>query len=95
MHILYTLINTETYEQYVGIAVCVDRSGEETLAARFSRHIGRAYNQDKDWALCESIRKHGHEVFVPLIIDFIRGKTAAHHAENLLRRTGEYALNTA
>lgn len=94
MHLIYVLMNTVTGEQYVGIAVCVDRSGKETLAARFSRHVGRAFNQNKDWALCKSIRKYGAEAFAPLILDFVRGKAAAHAAETELRKTGEFKLNT-
>lgn len=94
MHIVYVVINTVTHEQYVGIASCVDRAGKETLAARWSRHVGRAFNQDKNWTLCNSIRKHGSEVFVPLILDFVRGKAAAHAFETKLRQTNEYKLNS-
>jgi len=93
-HIVYVLVNTVTHEQYVGIAACVDRAGKETLAARWSRHVGRAFNQGKDWALCQSIRKYGPEVFAPMILDFVRGKAAAHELETELRKTGQYKLNT-
>ena len=62
-HIIYLLTNCVTSETYIGMAVCVDRAGKETLAARWSRHVGRAFNQDKGWKLCESIRKYGPEVF--------------------------------
>jgi hypothetical protein len=94
MHIVYVLINTITGEHYVGITACIDRSGKETLAARFSRHVGRAFNQNKDWALCKSIREYGPEVFVPIIFDFVRGKAAAHAMENELRKSGDFKLNT-
>lgn len=94
MHIIYVLMNTVTHEQYVGLAVCVDRVGKETLAARWSRHVGRAFNQGKDWALCKSIRKHGPEVFVPVISEFVRGKAAAHALETEYRKTGKFSLNT-
>lgn len=94
-HIVYVITNVITHEHYVGIAACVDRSGKETLAARWSRHVGRAFNQNKNWALCESIRKHGPEAFVPLILDFVRGKAAAHSVETELRKSGRFALNTA
>lgn len=95
MHLIYLLTNTVTFETYLGMAVCVDRSGKETLAARFSRHVGRAFNQDKDWNLCKSIRKYGPEVFDKQIICFVRGKAAAHALETQLKKEGCPELNTA
>lgn len=93
-HIIYIVTNVVTDEKYVGIASCVDRSGKETLAARWSRHVGRAYNQNKDWALCRSIRKYGPDAFVPVIFDFVRGKSAAFAAETELRKSGDFTLNS-
>ncbi len=93
-HIVYVIVNVETDEKYVGVAACVDRSGKETLAARWSRHVGRAFNQSKNWTLCQAIRAHGPESFVPLIYDFVRGKAQAHKVETELRKTGEFTLNT-
>ena len=95
MHIVYTIENVITNEHYVGIAVCIDRSGSKTLAARWSRHVGRAINQNKDWALCKSIRSYGKESFAPVIFDFVRGKAEAHKIETELRKTGQFKLNTA
>lgn len=95
MHIVYLLTNTVTNENYVGIAVCVDRSGKETLAARWSRHVGRAFNQTKNWKLCESIRTYGPEVFHREIVMFVRGKAAAHQVETDLKKSGTPELNTA
>jgi hypothetical protein len=94
-HIIYLLTNTVTGENYIGMAVCVDRSGKETLAARWSRHTGRAFNQDKGWKLCESIRKYGPEVFHKEIVTFVRGKAAAHALETQLKKEGRPELNTA
>ena len=93
-HIVYTVQNVVTGEFYVGIAACVDRSGKETLAARWSRHVGRAFNQGKNWALCESIRTYGPDAFVPMIFDFVRGKAEAHRVETEMRKTGKFTLNT-
>lgn len=94
-HIVYVLINKKTKEKYVGIASCIDRNGTETLAARWSRHVGRAFNQCKSWKLCESIREYGPDSFRVEIKYFVRGKLPAHALETKLRKTGRYALNTA
>jgi hypothetical protein len=93
-HIVYVLTNKITDEKYVGITVCVDRSGKETLAARWCRHVGRAKNQDKSWKLCESIREHGPEAFEKEILQFVRGKAEAHSVETELRKSGQFTLNT-
>lgn len=93
-HIIYLLTNVLTGEKYVGIASCVDRAGKETLAARWSRHVGRAKNQDKGWKLCESIRFYGPEAFDKEILFFVRGKAAAHQLETELRKSGKFHLNT-
>lgn len=93
-HIVYVITNVVTNEKYVGIAVCVDRSGKETLAARWCRHVGRAKHQNKNWKLCKSIRKYGPEAFVPEILQFVRGKAAAHAVETELRKSGQFSLNT-
>ena len=76
------------------MAVCVDRAGKETLAARWSRHVGRAFNQDKGWKLCESIRTYGPESFHKEIVCFVRGKAAAHALETELKKAGKPQLNT-
>jgi group I intron endonuclease len=94
MHLIYVLTNQVTGEKYVGMAVCVDRSGKETLAARWCRHVGRAKLQNKSWKLCESIRKYGAEAFTQEILEFVRGKAEAHERETMLRKTGQFKLNT-
>jgi hypothetical protein len=94
-HLIYVLTNTVTGEKYVGMAVCIDRSGNETLSARWCRHKGRALLHDKKWKLCESIRQHGPEVFEKQILQFVRGKAEAHALETQIKNTGNYVLNTA
>lgn len=97
-HIIYILTNKITKEQYVGISVCVVRNGvdclEETLAARWCRHKGRAKLQNKNWNLCESIRAHGENAFKMRIHKVVSGKAKAHAYETKLRNTGKYTLNT-
>ena len=93
-HLIYVLTNTVTSEKYIGMAVCIDRSGKETLAARWCRHVGRAKLQKKGWYLCKSIRKYGPESFTKEILQFVRGKAEAHALETQIKKTGKYQLNT-
>lgn len=94
MHIIYVLTNTVTKKKYVGLAVCIDRKGVETLNARWCRHVGRAKLQGKSWKLCEEIREFGAEVFKREIKYFVRGKAAAFATETELRKSGKYELNS-
>lgn len=93
-HLIYVLTNNVTGEQYVGMAVCIDRSGKETLAARWARHVSRAKLQMKNWKLCKSIRKHGSENFTTEILQFVRGKASAHALETEIKKSGIFHLNT-
>jgi hypothetical protein len=93
-HLIYVLTNTVTGDRYVGMTVCMDRSGKKSLEARWTRHVGRAFNQDLSWKLCENIRAHGPDVFKRQIVCFVRGKAAAHQLETEIKNTGKYALNT-
>lgn len=94
-HLIYLLTNTVTGERYVGLAVCVDRSGKETLKWRWHRHVQRAYDHGKAWKLCAAIRKFGPDAFEKQIVEFVRGKAEAHRRETELKRLLKTELNTA
>ena len=54
-HAVYMLVNTNTNEHYVGITVC-GAAVQRALKIRFQKHVRRALTENKDWALCSSIR---------------------------------------
>jgi hypothetical protein len=93
-HLIYLITNVVTGERYVGLAVCVDRSGKETLRWRWHRHVQRARDHGKAWKLCEAIRTYGPDAFVPEPLEFVRGKAAAHLRETQLKRELRAELNT-
>lgn len=94
-HLIYLVTNVVTGERYVGLTVCVDRSGKETLKWRWHRHVQRARDHGKAWKLCEAIRTHGAEAFVPQPLEFVRGKAEAHRRETELKKLLKAELNTA
>ena len=79
-HAVYMLVNTNTNESYIGITVCGNRV-QQALKVRFQKHVRRAVTENKDWALCRSIREHGAEAFVMLLVDIVRGRKPAHAVE--------------
>ena len=79
-HAVYMLVNTNTAESYIGITVCGNQV-QKALKVRFQKHVRRAVTENRDWALCRSIRKHGAEAFVMLLVDIVRGRKPAHTVE--------------
>ncbi len=94
-HIIYSLTNILTGEIYIGMTV-VDRGQvKQALDRRFCRHIHRAFTENKDWTLCESLRKHGPLAFDRQVIEIVRGKANAHTREREITRVIRPELNSA
>ena len=92
-HAVYMLVNTNTNESYIGITVCGSQVNR-ALKVRFQKHVRRALTENKDWALCQSIREHGAEAFSMLLVDVVRGRKPAHAVERELINGNAPALNT-
>ena len=92
-HAVYMLVNTNTNESYIGITVCGSQVNR-ALKVRFQKHVRRALTENKTWALCNSIREHGAEAFVVLLVDIERGRKPAHAVERELINGENPALNS-
>ena len=82
-HAVYMLMNTKTGEYYIGITVC-GQEVKKALKVRWQKHVRRALTENKDWALCQSIRRDGAEAFELELISIVRGRLPAHAAEREL-----------
>jgi hypothetical protein len=58
------------------------------------KHLRRALTENKDWALCRSLREHGADVHEYGVVEIIRGRKPAHTRERELVRLHQPALNT-
>ena len=92
-HAVYMLVNTNTNEAYIGITVCGAQVAK-ALKVRFQKHVRRAVTENKDWALCRSIRENGAEAFVVLLVDIVRGRKPAHKVEREIINEYAPALNS-
>ena len=92
-HVVYVITNTVTQEQYIGITVC-GQQVRRALKVRIQKHVRRAVTENKDWALCSSIRQYGVEVFTYGVVEFVRGRKPAHARERELIRKYTPALNS-
>lgn len=92
-HVVYCITNTVTQAQYIGITVC-GQQVQRALKIRMQKHLRRALTENKDWALCCSLREHGAEAHVYGIVELVRGRKPAHARERELVRQYQPALNT-
>ena len=92
-HAVYMLVNTNTNEHYIGITVCGNQVNR-ALKVRWQKHVRRAVTENKDWALCQSIRTHGAEAFAVLLVDVVRGRKPAHAVEREIINGDMPALNS-
>ncbi len=92
-HAIYVITNVITTEQYIGVTVC---SGNlrKALKVRIQKHVRRALTENKDWALCQSIREYGAESFTYGLVETVRGKVEAHARERELTKVYNPVLNT-
>lgn len=65
-----------------------------SLRRRWQKHVRRALTEERDWTLCNAIRKHGPDAFTVEIIEVVRGKSNAHVRERELIRELKPKLNT-
>ena len=92
-HAVYCITNIVTGEQYVGITVCANQV-KKALKVRIQKHVRRALTENKDWALCNSIREYGVEAFEYGVLEFVRGRKPAHKRERELINGYSPALNS-
>lgn len=92
-HAIYVITNVVTNEYYIGVTVC-SGSVKKALKVRIQKHVRRALTENKDWALCRSIREHGVDSFTYGLVETVRGKAEAHARERELTRAHAPALNT-
>lgn len=92
-HAIYVITNTVTQEQYVGITVC-SGNVRSALHIRMQKHLRRAVTENKNWALCISLRKYGAEAHTYGLLEVVRGRLNAHARERELIRTHNPVLNT-
>ena len=92
-HALYMIVNVVTNEHYIGITVCGSQINR-ALKIRWQKHVRRALTENKSWALCNSIRSHGADSHVILLVDVVRGRKPAHAAEREIVNSCSPTLNT-
>jgi hypothetical protein len=91
-HVIYSL--SVGGLEYIGVTFVNKGRVNASIIRRWKKHVNRAMNEGKDWALCKAIRKHGPEAFEIAYYDVVRGKAAAHIRERELIKELSPKLNT-
>lgn len=89
-HIVYQITCTRTNQSYIGITVGFR---QKDLKVRIQKHVWRAFNEAKNWPLCNSILNYGPESHEYEIIAIVRGKAEAHMLERELIAEFQPKLN--
>lgn len=92
-HVIYQLTIAQLKLEYIGVTR-FKRTARFAARERFLKHVNRAYGENRNWALCKAIRKHGAEAFDIAVISVIRGKAEAHIQERKLIIRRKPNLNT-
>ena len=91
-HIIYSLsINSR---EYIGVTYVERSAVKKSLTRRWQKHVRRALTENKNWKLCVAIRKYGPDAFDVIVLDVVRGKSAAHTIERELIKSRKPKLNT-
>jgi hypothetical protein len=93
-YLIYVITNVVTNEQYVGITVKNPGGVQKTLHRRIQKHVQRATTENKNWSLCESIRRYGSGAFEYGFVEQIRGRKPAYQRERELIAQYNPVLNT-
>ena len=92
-HLIYLITCSITGDNYIGITVCIGQAIQKSLKSRLEKHIHRALSENKNWPICEAIRKHGVESFSISLLEKVRGKENAHRREVELIQEKKPTLN--
>lgn len=92
-HVIYVIENVLTGETYIGLTV-VAGGVKKSCKVRLQKHVSRAKQETKNWALCEAIREWGPECFDIRALSVVRGRKLAHVVERDMIRVYQPTLNT-
>ena len=93
-HIIYEITNTINGKQYIGVTACIGRAFNYSALRRFQKHVSRAKQENKDWALYNDMRKYGADVYDVYVVEVVRGKAEAHRIETEYLQHRTYKLNS-
>lgn len=93
-YVLYEITAEDTGDNYIGVTVATGRAFLRSVKVRVQKHLSRAKQENKDWALCSFIRQNPDATLQYQVIEVVRGRKAAYQRERELIYQIEPTLNT-
>lgn len=93
-YIIYQIIAENTDDNYIGVTVATGRAYLRSVKVRVQKHMSRAKREDKNWALCEFIRKNPKAPMMYMVLDVVRGRKKAYEIERQYIEEYQPSLNT-
>lgn len=92
-HIIYELrIGSDNY---IGVTAKTQSTILKSVRVRANKHWYRAHSENKDWLLCQALRRLADRSLIEIVVhEVLRGKSAAHQREVEIRRQVRPTLNT-
>lgn len=92
-HIIYELVVNGL--NYIGVTAKTESTVLKSVRARAAKHFYRAKKENKNWLLCEELRKLTSKDEIEIKVhEIVRGKAEAHRREVEIRRAVKPILNT-
>lgn len=92
-HIIYELVVNGL--NYIGVTAKTETTVLKSVRARAAKHFYRAKKENKNWLLCEELRKLNSKDEIEIKVhEIVRGKAEAHKREVEIRRAVKPILNT-
>ena len=92
-HIIYELVVNGL--NYIGVTAKTESTVLKSVKARAAKHFYRAKKENKNWLLCEELRKLNSKDEIEIKVhEIVRGKAEAHRREVEIRRAVKPILNT-
>ena len=92
-HIIYELVVNGL--NYIGVTAKTESTVLKSVRARAAKHFYRAKKENKNWLLCEELRKLNSKDEIEIKVhEIVRGKAEAHKREVEIRRAVKPILNT-
>ena len=93
-YVLYQIVAEDTGDNYIGLTVATGRAFLRSVKVRVQKHMSRAKREDKNWALCEFIRKNPDAALTYEVLDVVRGRKKAYEIERQYIEEFQPTLNT-
>ena len=83
-HVLYKVTCVDTGDSYVGLTVAQGQAYVRSVKIRWQKQVSLAKCENKNWAMCNAVRKLADASWQYEVREVIRGRKPAHPRDRVL-----------